>query len=105
MDGFRLNSETRDPTGPRAYSGLQEGPQSASIPAYLADQTVGVIRKFSKTRDSFYVSCNFWGPHAPYYIIKKIDRKKLSQARERLLAWMMENNDPFLFWAKPMLEG
>jgi len=71
VDGFRLISEVRDPTGFRQYSGLQEGPQSASIPAYLASQTVDVIKRYAGGDKPFLISCNFWGPHAPYNITKK----------------------------------
>ena len=71
VDKFNLISEKRDPTGLRPYSGIQEGPQSASIPAYLANQTIDVVKRFSKNDNPFFISCNFWGPHAPYYITKK----------------------------------
>lgn len=68
VSGFNLLWERRDPTGYRNYSGLQEGPQSASIPAYLADQTIDVIRRYTKSPRPFFIGCNFWGPHAPYNI-------------------------------------
>ena len=71
VNGFNLLSEKRDPTGLRPYSGLQEGPQSASIPAYLATQTIEMIKQFAKKNSPFFISCNFWGPHAPHYITKK----------------------------------
>jgi len=71
VSGFNLLSEKRDPTGFRRYSGLQEGPQSASIPAYLANQTIDVIKRYAQNENPFFVSCNFWGPHAPYNITKK----------------------------------
>jgi arylsulfatase A-like enzyme len=68
VSGFNLLWERRDPTGYRNYSGLQEGPQSASIPAYLAKQTIDVIRRYTKSPRPFFIGCNFWGPHAPYNI-------------------------------------
>ena len=71
VDGFRLLEEKRDPTGYRSYSGLQEGLQAASIPAYLASQTIEVIEQYSAGSDNFFISCNFWGPHAPYNITRK----------------------------------
>jgi len=71
VDGFNLLRERKDPTGYRRYAGLQEGPQSASIPAYLANQTVDVIKRYTQNDSPFFVSCNFWGPHAPYNITKK----------------------------------
>ncbi len=70
VDGFNLLWERRDPTGYRNYAGLQEGPPSASIPAYLASQTVDVIRRYAKSAQPFFIGCNFWGPHAPYNIPK-----------------------------------
>ncbi len=70
VSGFNLLWERRDPTGYRNYAGLQEGPQSASIPAYLASQTVDVIRRYAKSSQPFFIGCNFWGPHAPYNIPK-----------------------------------
>jgi len=71
VNGFNLLWERRDPTGYRNYAGLQEGPQSASIPAYLAYQTIDVIHRYAKSPKPFFVGCNFWGPHAPYNIPKK----------------------------------
>jgi arylsulfatase A-like enzyme len=70
ISGFNLLRERRDPSGYRTYSGLQEGPQSASIPAYLANQTIDVINRYAKSPRPFFIGCNFWGPHAPYNIPK-----------------------------------
>ncbi|MFC1693661.1 sulfatase-like hydrolase/transferase [Candidatus Latescibacterota bacterium] len=71
VDGFNLLRERRDPTGFRVYAGLQEGPQSASIPAYLANQTADVVTRYTRDSKPFFISCNFWGPHAPYNITKE----------------------------------
>ncbi len=71
LSGFNLLNEKCDPRGKRLYSGLQEGAQSASIPTYLANQTIDVIKRFSRNDSSFFISCNFWGPHEPYCIPKK----------------------------------
>jgi len=71
LSGFNLLEEKKDPTGYREYSGLQEGPQSASIPSYLANQTIGALNGFTDSSDPFFAACNFWGPHAPYNITKK----------------------------------
>jgi len=71
VDGFNLSWERRDPTGYRPYAGLQEGPQAASIPGYLASQTLDVIDRYTKEDKPFFIGCNFWGPHAPYNITKK----------------------------------
>ena len=69
IDGFKLLKQTREDG--TLFSGLQKGPQSASIPAYLANQTVDVIKRFAQDEKPFFVSCNFWGPHAPYCITEK----------------------------------
>lgn len=71
VNGFNLISEKRDPSGTVLYSGLQEGPQSASIPSYLAEQTIDTIKRFSGNGSPFFISCNFWGPHEPYRVPKK----------------------------------
>ncbi|MHB9028419.1 MAG: sulfatase-like hydrolase/transferase [Candidatus Latescibacterota bacterium] len=71
VDGFRLTEEILDPTGFRHYAGLQEGPQSASIPAYLASQTIATIKRHTAQDRPFFISCNFWGPHAPFNITRK----------------------------------
>ena len=71
VDGFNLLWQRKDPTGFREYAALQEGPQSASIPAYLASQTVDVIKNYTTGSDPFFIACNFWGPHAPYRITKE----------------------------------
>lgn len=71
VSGFNLLWERKDPTGYRPYAGLQEGPQSASIPAYLASQTVDTIQRYTRNDAPFFIACNFWGPHAPYNITKE----------------------------------
>ncbi len=68
LDGFRLLTEKRDPTGRKLYAGRQAGPPEASIPHYLAGMTADYIEKYSRDDRPFYVSCNFWGPHEPYCI-------------------------------------
>ena len=68
LTGFNLTEEKWDPDHRALYYALQEGPTEASIPAYLARQTIEKIRTFSAAGRPFFVSCNFWGPHAPYRI-------------------------------------
>jgi arylsulfatase A-like enzyme len=68
LDGFLLKDEKFDPTGQRLYYATQVGPTEASIPYYLAEQTVEHIRRSSAAGRPFFASCNFWGPHAPYRI-------------------------------------
>ena len=71
VNGFNLIKEVRDPSGMLRYSAMQEGSQSASIPAYLAGQTVDVIERFANSDKPFFISCNFWGPHGPHNIMKR----------------------------------
>lgn len=68
LSGFNLSDEKTDPDGRTLFYALQEGPQEASIPAYLAGQTIEKIEKFAAAGQPFFVSCNFWGPHAPIRI-------------------------------------
>ena len=68
MSGFHLSRHKTDPTGKTLYYALQEGPQEASIPSYLAWQTGEAIERFSAAGRPFFISCNFWGPHAPVRI-------------------------------------
>ncbi len=68
LDGFRITEKCQAPGDGQLYYGKQEGPPEASIPAYLAHQTIEKIRKFSQADKPFFVSCNFWGPHAPFRI-------------------------------------
>lgn len=68
VDGFHLSRECRDPDRRMLYHALQKGPPEVSIPHYLAEQTTEKIRSFSQSDRPFFVSCNFWGPHAPFRI-------------------------------------
>ena len=75
VGGFNLSEVTHHPEQKRfRYSGIQEGPVEASAPGYLASQTVDYIDKFARDDKPFFVSCNFWGPHAPYFIPEKYFR-------------------------------
>ena len=69
VDGFRILKKVKE--GGTFFSGLQEGSQSATVPAYLAEQTIDVINRYSKSDRPFFISCHFWGPHAPYCISEK----------------------------------
>lgn len=52
--------------------GLQTGPVEASVPYFVAEETVGLIDSFSRRESQdgapFFVWTNFWGPHNPCYI-------------------------------------
>lgn len=71
LDGFSFREEICDPSKMRTYAALQRGPQEASIPAYVAGQAVDGIREYIASEKPFFVSVNFWGPHAPYDITEK----------------------------------
>ena len=42
-------------------------PTEASVPAYLVDNTIEMIERFSARPHPFFISLNFWGPHDPYH--------------------------------------
>ncbi len=69
LSGFNLSRHNHSPSvGHQLYYALQEGPQEASIPGYLARQSIDFINQFADEGKPFFVSCNFWGPHAPFRI-------------------------------------
>ena len=70
LTGFNLENMVNHPGGPsrHQYGGEQKGGREASIPAYLAQETIASIKKFSREDRPFFVSTNFWGPHSPFRI-------------------------------------
>jgi arylsulfatase A-like enzyme len=72
VDGFKIVDEVRPAAGLHgrtlAYAGIQRGPAEATEAGYLASQTIDALRRFAKSDRPFFISCNFWGPHGPYYI-------------------------------------
>lgn len=71
VNGFKILEKITTPSGRWSYAGLQEGPPEASTGSYLAHQTVDAIKRFAGKGKPFFISCNFWGPHAPYRIPAK----------------------------------
>lgn len=67
LGGFNLLKETRSPRG-FLRDALQEGPPEASVPGYLAHQTIEMLDRFTTSDRPWFVSCNFWGPHQPFRI-------------------------------------
>ena len=68
----RSISEKKHSIGAKfSYCGLQSGPQEASIPAYLANQTIEKLNEYKKSDKPFFICTSFWGPHAPYIITEK----------------------------------
>jgi len=74
VDGFKVSGEVRSPDGLRVYAGVQEGPEEASEAFYVAHMAGEAIRRFGREDRPFFVSCDFWGPHAPFYIPEKYAR-------------------------------
>ncbi len=69
VSGFNVTDKCESPSAESVlYYARQEGPPEASVPHYLAHQTVEKIEKYSATGKPFFISCNFWGPHAPFRI-------------------------------------
>ena len=71
VDGFKVAKEIRSSDGLRAFAGVQEGPEEASEAAYIAHMAGEAFRRFGGQDRPFFVSCNFWGPHAPFWIPAK----------------------------------
>jgi choline-sulfatase len=46
-------------------------PTDATVPAYLVDNSIELIKGFNAEKKPFYMSLNFWGPHGPYYATKE----------------------------------
>lgn len=42
------------------------GPVEASVPYFLAETTIDMLRDYQESNTPFLLFCNFWGPHAPY---------------------------------------
>ena len=48
-------------------SGYVKGDTDATPGHFLAHQTIEMLTGFSQGDAPFFVTCNFWGPHAPYW--------------------------------------
>ncbi len=46
--------------------GKVKGPVEATVPYFLAEQTIDYLKKYKESDKPFLLYCNFWGPHAPY---------------------------------------
>jgi arylsulfatase A-like enzyme len=68
VDGFKVAREVRSPDGLRVLAGVQEGPEAASEAGYLEWMTADTIRRFGRQGRPFFVACDFWGPHGPFYL-------------------------------------
>lgn len=81
VSGFQLSEVKRKRF---EYAGLQQGPEEAGEAAYLAAQTVEKIGQYAKSERPFFISCNFWGPHAPHMLTERYFRM---YARTRIPVW------------------
>ncbi len=75
---FSLRDEfyARRPDGSEGplLAAVQEGPEEASVPHYLAEMALAAIRRAAADGEPFLVRCDFWGPHAPYIIPERYAR-------------------------------
>jgi len=46
--------------------GKMGGPVEASVPYFLAEETIAMLRRYRDAGQPFLIFLNFWGPHAPY---------------------------------------
>ncbi len=50
-------------------SGILSGPVESTVPYFLTQNTLDLMKDFSKNDDKpFFIWHNFWGPHSPYYV-------------------------------------
>jgi arylsulfatase A-like enzyme len=70
------NSELRDQSfavyadgnrGP-LLSSVQNGGAEVSVPHYLVSKALAAISESNAAENSFFLRCDFWGPHVPYII-------------------------------------
>lgn len=52
-------------------SGELEGPTESSVPYFLAENSISMMKDFKERDKPFFIWHNFWGPHAPYYVPKE----------------------------------
>jgi arylsulfatase A-like enzyme len=51
-----------------AEYGILEGPVESSVPYFLAEHTIGLIKDAIQQNKPFFIWHNEWGPHHPYYV-------------------------------------
>ena len=75
---FTLREEFygRRPGGARGplLAAIQVGPEEASVPHYLVEMAVAVLRRAAALGEPFLLRVDFWGPHAPYIIPERFAR-------------------------------
>ena len=48
-------------------SGYVKGPTESTTSHFLVNRTIELLKQFSQQDAPFFMTCNFWGPHAPYW--------------------------------------
>lgn len=48
--------------------GIYQGPVEGTFPYFLAEKVIEKIENCQDSKDNFFISCNFFGPHLPYLI-------------------------------------
>ncbi|WP_269542084.1 sulfatase-like hydrolase/transferase [Cerasicoccus fimbriatus] len=71
VDGWQLDHQIVNRHG-RPFASIQKGPKEAAIPFYLAHETKKKVDQYCAGDDPFFLSINFWGPHAPYHLPEEI---------------------------------
>lgn len=51
--------------------GIISGPIEADVSYFLVEHTIDLIDTFTESDKPFFIWHNFWGPHEPYYVLKK----------------------------------
>ena len=46
--------------------GVWDGPVESTPPHYLADRTIDMMAEYAAAGGPFFLTCQFWGPHAPH---------------------------------------
>lgn len=58
----------RDGSPGARLAGLQNQPEEAAIPYYLAEQTIAALQAAASSGQPFFSRIDFWGPHEPCFI-------------------------------------
>ena len=66
-DGFNL-ARPRGGAIAARYFMEHNVPPEATVPGYLATQTIAALKRVKRSGNLFFLGLNFWGPHIPVYI-------------------------------------
>ncbi len=47
-------------------AGEWDGPVETTPAYFVAERTIGLLKKYARQRGRFFLDCQFWGPHPPY---------------------------------------